>query len=138
MLTNITKTLNYALNISSGTFIARQDADDISLPNRFEKQLKWFSTSDKKVLCGTNCKIVSDDGKIRLNTAIRYRNSEIRKKLTYSNCFVHSSTMFLKCGIWFEIQFPDSPSFENSYNKQMINEGLAKEYWGGKKQWRNI
>ena len=28
----------------------------------------------------------------------------------------------------------DSPSFENSYNKQMINEGLAKEYWGGKKQ----
>ena len=26
------------------------------------------------------------------------------------------------------------PSFENSYNKQMINEGLAKEYWGGKKQ----
>ncbi len=92
----LTKTLNYALNISSGTFIARQDADDISLPNRFEKQLKWFSTSDKKVLCGTNCKIVSDDGKIRLNTAIRYRNSEIRKKLTYSNCFVHSSTMFLK------------------------------------------
>ena len=28
----------------------------------------------------------------------------------------------------------ESPSFENSYNKQMINEGLAKEYWGGKKQ----
>ena len=28
----------------------------------------------------------------------------------------------------------ESPSFENSYNKQMINEGLAKEYWGGKRK----
>jgi micrococcal nuclease len=27
----------------------------------------------------------------------------------------------------------DKPSFENSYNKQLINEGLAKEYWGGKR-----
>lgn len=27
----------------------------------------------------------------------------------------------------------DKPLFENSYNKQLINEGLAKEYWGGKR-----
>mgnify|MGYP003984492191 CR=1 FL=1 len=33
--------------------------------------------------------------------------------------------------IW-EIE-QDRPEFENSYNKQLINEGLAKEYWGGKR-----
>lgn len=27
----------------------------------------------------------------------------------------------------------DKPEFENSYNKQLISEGLAKEYWGGKR-----
>ena len=27
----------------------------------------------------------------------------------------------------------ESPNFENSYNKEMITEGLAKEYWGGKR-----
>ena len=27
----------------------------------------------------------------------------------------------------------ESPNFENSYNKEMISEGLAKEYWGGKR-----
>lgn len=27
----------------------------------------------------------------------------------------------------------DKPLFENSYNKQLISEGLAKEYWGGKR-----
>lgn len=26
------------------------------------------------------------------------------------------------------------PEFENSYNKQLINEGFAKEYWGGKRK----
>lgn len=28
----------------------------------------------------------------------------------------------------------DKPEFENSYNKQLINEGFAKEYWGGKRK----
>lgn len=27
----------------------------------------------------------------------------------------------------------DKPEFKNSYNKQLINEGLANEYWGGKR-----
>lgn len=35
-------------------------------------------------------------------------------------------------GMIWEIQ-EDKPEFENSYNKQLINEGLAKEYWGGKR-----
>ena len=28
----------------------------------------------------------------------------------------------------------DKPEFESSYNKQLINEGFAKEYWGGKRK----
>ena len=28
----------------------------------------------------------------------------------------------------------DKPSFENSYNKKLVNEGLAKEYFGGKRK----
>jgi micrococcal nuclease len=35
-------------------------------------------------------------------------------------------------GMIWEIE-QDKPEFENSYNKQLINEGLAKEYWGGKR-----
>ena len=33
--------------------------------------------------------------------------------------------------IWFLEE--DKPLFENSYNKKLINEGHAKEYWGGKR-----
>ena len=28
----------------------------------------------------------------------------------------------------------DKPELESSYNKQLINEGFAKEYWGGKRK----
>jgi len=35
-------------------------------------------------------------------------------------------------GMIWEIE-ENKPLFENSYNKQLINEGLAKEYWGGKR-----
>ena len=92
----LTATLNDGLKISSGKYIARQDADDISLPDRFEKQINWFLTNDKKVLCGTNCKIINDDYKYKSNRSISFKDYTIKNKLTYSNCFVHSSTMFLR------------------------------------------
>ena len=92
----LTSSLNDALKISSGKYIARQDADDISLPIRLEKQLRWFSEDDKRVLCGTNCKILTENNTYKNNWSIKYKNSSIVKKLRYSNCFVHSSTMFIK------------------------------------------
>ena len=38
----LTKSLNIAISIAKGEYIARQDADDISLLNRFEKQIFWL------------------------------------------------------------------------------------------------
>lgn len=92
----LTASLNDALNISSGKYIARQDADDISLPKRLEKQIFWFLENNKRVLCGTDCKILKENNTYKNNWSIKYKNSSIVKKLGYSNCFVHSSTMFIK------------------------------------------
>ena len=92
----LTISLNKALEIAKGKFIARQDADDISLPERFEKQLKWFLKDDRRVLCGTNCKILYENNVYKNNKSLKFTNSKITKKLKYSNCFVHSSTMFLR------------------------------------------
>jgi len=39
------KTLNNCLDKARGDFIARQDSDDVSLPTRFEEQLKLFKNN---------------------------------------------------------------------------------------------
>lgn len=38
----LTKSLNRAVDLAEGQFIARMDADDISLPNRLERQLEFM------------------------------------------------------------------------------------------------
>lgn len=43
-------TLNKCLKYAKGRYIARQDGDDVSLPNRFEQQIKILENSDYAVV----------------------------------------------------------------------------------------
>ena len=92
----LTKSLNDGIKISSGKYIARQDADDISNLERFKFQVDWFTKSENRVLCGTNGNVITSSGKITQNKAIEFYHNKIVKKLIYSNCFMHTSVMFLK------------------------------------------
>lgn len=42
----ITKSLNLAIDVASGDYIARMDSDDISLPYRIEKQMEIFEQNE--------------------------------------------------------------------------------------------
>lgn len=46
-------TLNRGLDLARGRFIARMDADDISLPQRFEKQVRFLEENKDVVCVGT-------------------------------------------------------------------------------------
>jgi len=50
----IVAALNHGLSISSAPYLARMDADDISLPERFEKQIEAFKHNPNLVLLGTS------------------------------------------------------------------------------------
>ena len=49
----ITKSLNIGLEASRGKYIARMDADDISLPWRFEKQFLFMEAHPDVIMCGS-------------------------------------------------------------------------------------
>lgn len=48
----ITKSLNIGLGEARGKYIARMDADDISLPERFEEQFNYMEIHPDTVICG--------------------------------------------------------------------------------------
>lgn len=49
----LTASLNYGLEHATGEYIARMDADDISLPTRFEKQVKYLDEHKDVAVLGT-------------------------------------------------------------------------------------
>ncbi len=58
----LAESLNLGMKAAKGQYIARMDADDISLPKRFEKQVKYLDSHPDIVMCGTAMKGLYDDG----------------------------------------------------------------------------
>ncbi len=88
----LTKSLNKAIKESDGEYIARQDADDISLPERFEEQV-WFLEEQQEVaLLGTSIYRIDSDGKTIGKMVMLARPT--MKDLLRGNQFNHGSVMF--------------------------------------------
>jgi glycosyltransferase involved in cell wall biosynthesis len=95
----LTKTLNEGLKIAGGTFIARQDNDDIADKQRLEKQLDFMHKNSDYALCGTWAHIIDDQNKIigKHDRLITY--AQIKKNIILINPFIHSSWFFRKSAI---------------------------------------
>lgn len=59
----LAKSLNKGLAVARGKYIARMDADDISLPDRFSTQIEIMETNRVDV-CGTAVQIIDSDSNI--------------------------------------------------------------------------
>lgn len=57
----IVKTLNYGLKFATGDFIARMDGDDISSPERLEKQLKFLLENPEYSLVGSHVYTINEN-----------------------------------------------------------------------------
>lgn len=57
----ITATLNRAVQQASGKYIARMDADDISLPHRFKAQVEYLNANPEIVAVGGKVLMIDDD-----------------------------------------------------------------------------
>ncbi len=57
----ISDSLNYGLKVAKGEYIARMDGDDISLPERFVKQVTFLDSNPDVILCGSNFGIIGTE-----------------------------------------------------------------------------
>jgi glycosyltransferase involved in cell wall biosynthesis len=91
------KNLNTCIALAKGKYVARLDADDVCMPNRFEEQVAFLEASTAKTFLvasfidfidenGNNIGLWPEDRKA--NTAAR-----IRQSLPFGNCIAHPSIM---------------------------------------------
>ncbi len=93
----LTKSLNYAISVSTGKYIARIDADDISLPDRLKKQHELLESSDNIGLCYTNFFEIDHQGKKIRKKIMTNKYDLIKVNLSKGiNNIAHSSVMFRK------------------------------------------
>ena len=58
------KSLNKGLELSKGEFIARMDGDDISYPDRFEKEVNYLESHKGVMVVGGQMNIMNENGQI--------------------------------------------------------------------------
>jgi len=104
-------TLNHALELADGQYIARMDADDIALPERFTRQVAELEKGEVD-LCGSWSRSTGT----RRSRVTRYpvTQEEIRVHLFFQTAFSHPSIM------------ASSTTYEDfRYNEQA---GIAEDY----------
>ena len=98
ILTSQIGQLSHALNIgidaSAFEYIARMDSDDISHPERLQKQLDYLVKNNLDVV-GCDINLINENGEI-IGTQLYPKGSDINKKLTYKNCFAHNTVLMKK------------------------------------------
>lgn len=79
--------------------IARMDTDDISLPQRFEKQLKVFKNNDIDICSSWVSEFDKDENKIISYRKLPKNNDEIVKFAKYRNPINHPAVMYKKSAV---------------------------------------
>lgn len=86
--------LNLGMGHCRGEYVAINDADDVSKPNRIEIQVEYLESHPDVAVVGSWVELIDDGGNV-----IGYRrppiwDAQIRRALAVGNPFVHSSVMY--------------------------------------------
>lgn len=88
-----TRSLNKGLSLAQGEYVARMDADDISLPQRFTKQVAFLREHPEIGILGCNCLDIDSKGRYAGLRVMPDSNLQIRWASLLENPFAHPAVM---------------------------------------------
>ncbi|MEJ2117640.1 MAG: glycosyltransferase [Alphaproteobacteria bacterium] len=92
--------LNYGIASASGELIARMDADDICLPNRFQKQHDYLVRHPEIAVLGTQVRFINEHGEpMGHNTTLPETPKAIADDLLKQCCLRHPTVMMRKAAV---------------------------------------
>lgn len=110
----IVKSLNEGIAASEGIFIARMDADDLSLPARLELQYDYMMKNPECVVCGTGYFLLKNNRKKTIRVPVD--NDYLKTQLFFSPCFCHPTVLIRKKlagkDLFYAEEFRDAEDYE--------------------------
>jgi glycosyltransferase involved in cell wall biosynthesis len=89
----ISKTRNICVTEARGKYIAVLDNDDIALPTRLERQVKFLESNIGYGVCGCFFQVINQSGKINYRVKLPITDKKVRTFLLFDNCLLNSSVM---------------------------------------------
>lgn len=86
-------TLNRCLKHARGKYIARMDGDDLSLPERFEKEVKYLEANPQISILGASLRVFDDNGVWGIR---KFKQNPQAKDFMKGSQFSHSVCMVRK------------------------------------------
>lgn len=112
----LTKSLNKGLKVAKGEYIARQDADDISLPERLKKEVEFLEQNINVGLVGTDYLFINEKGKMVHIVKCLNGSKELKEKLLEGNQFGHGSVMLRRECIYRVGAYREEFKFSQDYD----------------------
>ncbi len=91
----IIKTLNIGISLAKGKYIARIDSDDICLPNRFEKQIKFLNENPEIAVVGTDIIFINDSSRIIGKGVTPQLTDKVIKWVMQRRCCIYHPTVMI-------------------------------------------
>ncbi len=106
--------LNRGLELARGEFIARMDADDESLPNRFEEQVRFLDAHPEVGLLGTG---IETFGSREEKWWVECDPANLRCRLLFETGFYHNTVMFRRSlvtehRLFYDPAYPHAEDYE--------------------------
>ena len=90
------RSANKGIDIAQGEFIARHDADDVSMPDRFERQIKILSDQPTIGLVSSDFQYIDKSGAFIESVTLPADHDSLNSRLAKGNIFSQGALMFRK------------------------------------------
>jgi len=87
----VAASLNFGMSFCKGDYIARMDADDVSLPDRLEKQIAYMEAHPEIGVLGSGCNVLDESGVFITEPTLK--SEMIRVRLLFETAFTHPTVM---------------------------------------------
>ncbi len=93
------KSANRGITEARGVYVARLDQDDVSLPQRLEKQVEFLERHPEIALVGTWAEIIDEEGREIGHRRFATESNDLYRLLLKFCALVHSSVMFRRAPV---------------------------------------